>query len=170
MRNSMKLTICAGVAALALSFLLVRAAYTQQDPAANVGDGDAPAVRKKPKPADINGCWTGAIEDSVAGSGTISFRFKQNGAKIVKDNGHNSGSRVDVEYPMRGFFNAPLTGTITNVTSIKFSAVVNKTCSATGTATVINASDIAGELDYTAGCGMNFGHVTYQQLTPMTCS
>jgi len=137
-------------------------------PAANVPEGYA-AMVKKPKPADIRGCWTGAMEDSISGAGTISFKIKQSGAQIVKDTGHNSGSRIDVEYPYphNGSFKAPVSGTITNGTSITFNTVVNKNCSGKGTATVVNSNDIEGELDF--NCGPGFGHVTYPQLTHTTC-
>ena len=106
------------------------------------------------------------MSDTLSGSGTITFTIKQNKTVIVKDTGHNHGSRVDVVYQPTGFAQGPISGNIAG-TAITFTAnfgkgvVVRHACSGVGTATVAGSDEITGTLDY-ENCPSGFGHVTYQ--------
>jgi hypothetical protein len=161
---NIQVLIASSIAAVVLSSPIAQTACAQE--AAEVGSEDAVPAAKVKKPLDIHGCWTGPMSDTLSGAGTITFTIKQNKTVIVKDTGHNHGSRVDVVYQPTGFAQGPISGKIIG-TAITFTAnfgtgvVVRHPCSGVGAATVAGSNEITGILDY-ENCAVGFGHVTYQ--------
>ena len=165
-KSPVLIAISASIAAVVLCRPIAGTAHSQEAPDADVGSEGALGEAKAKKPIDIHGCWTGPMSDTLSGSGTITFTIKQNKTVIVKDTGHNHGSRVDVVYQPTGFAQGPISGNIAG-TAITFTAnfgkgvVVRHPCSGVGTATVAGSDEITGTLDY-ENCPSGFGHVTYQ--------
>ena len=160
MNKSILIIIGAGIWTIIIAFSSISMARAQEDSSLTPDDG-ATEIMKKPKPIDIHGCWMGPMNDTVSGAGTINFMLKQAKAQLVKDTGHNHGSRIDIEYELGGFAKGPLAGKIKNTSITLKATFVKGGCSANGTATIVGPNEIQGTLDYTK-CASGFGHVTYQ--------
>jgi len=159
---------CAGLLSLFMLGAPLRA-YSQDAAENNQGSGawSAPdadnseqsPAKVKTHPLKIKGCWSGEIEATLEGTGTVTFDFDQNSnrKKLVK------GSKFDFEWPAdSAFARGPMKGSV-STSGFQFNATVinaGDVCQVSGSGTG-DATELTGMVEFGEECATIFEDVTF---------
>ncbi len=174
MKLAKALVILAGASLLSAGVLgSARHAYAQDagETDGNIGAWSAPdadnseqlPAKVKTHPLKINGCWSGEIEATLEGTGTVTFLFDQNSnrKKLVKR------STFDFEWPAdSAFARGPMKGSV-STSGFQFNATVinaGESCQISGSGTG-DATGLTGTVEFGEECATIFQDVTFS-ITP----
>jgi len=154
MKRIGSLFLASGVAGLILSAFVAAsstAAMAQDEGSWNftpsTGEAATQPDSKKP-PLDVNGCWSGTIDDTRNGAGTGFLVFVQDGTKL------GVGTGAELEIPSVGGASGPLKG---KVNSQNFQLGFHgKGCNISFHGSIANSGDLTGMYHLSKKC---FGQV-----------
>jgi hypothetical protein len=127
--------------------------------APNADNSEQMPAKVKTHPLKIKGCWSGEIEATLEGTGTVTFDFDQNSnrKKLV------GKSKFDFEWPAdSAFARGPMKGSV-NSSGFQFNATVvnaGETCGVSGSG-MGDATEMTGTVEFGEDCATIFEDVTF---------